>query len=291
MEDVKRFYDDVLKEINLRDGLHYKTLIQDTPAIGQYSPFYNYLSSLIYCNFQLLKIPVHKIVSDYLRMVNDMRRETAFFNQFGEYSCKSEKDAYEKFYSKGETMNYYINALMISQVLWIHHYKTLEYFDKNIKSYFGKNDKISVLDVGAGHGLYSSIIADTFVNYQKIDVFDISEASLSITEKLLGNDRIEYHKTKPIRKYDVIIMGEVIEHMDYPASALIGMAEMLTDEGVMWVSTPTNAPAIDHIHLFKSVNEVYDLLHECDLNEIEACVNRVNGTLTELVGVFCTKAW
>jgi len=39
-------------------------------------------------------------------------------------------------------------------------------------------------------------------------------------------------------KYDIIVMGDVIEHVPDPVSWMAKTAELLSDDGVLWISTP-----------------------------------------------------
>ena len=99
-------------------------------------------------------------------------------------------------------------------------------------------------------------------------------------------------------KYDLICLGEVLEHLDNPKSILLKLSEFLTPNGILWITTPTNSPAIDHVYLFKTKEEVFklirdanfDIISNCnffaeDMQEEEALFKKV----TNLVGVFCKK--
>ncbi len=61
-------------------------------------------------------------------------------------------------------------------------------------------------------------------------------------------------------KYDFITLGEVLEHVEEPAGLLIKLNTLLNDDGVLFFTTPTNAPAIDHIYLFNNVEEIRDIV-------------------------------
>ena len=125
----------------------------------------------------------------------------------------------------------------------------------------------SVLDIGPGHGFFSNIVIKNFPAIEKLDIVDISLESLEMTKKIIGSGegRINYlqkdifeHETE--EKYDLIIFGEVLEHLDEPVTVLKKLIKYLSPNGYLWLTTPTNAPAIDHIYLFRSKDEIVELL-------------------------------
>jgi 2-polyprenyl-3-methyl-5-hydroxy-6-metoxy-1,4-benzoquinol methylase len=145
------------------------------------------------------------------------------------------------------------------------------------------------LDIGSGHGLYSAMVQDIFPYYQKIDILDISESSLDFTKGMLGEDRVEYHKCNlldfnPPYKYDLVIMGEVVEHMDKPSTALRKVKTLLGN--VLFLTAPTNAPAIDHIYLFKEYGDVARLVNRMDVVIGTTEVLKASNGITELIGIF-----
>jgi len=179
------------------------------------------------------------------------------------------------------------------------------YFKENLKLYFRHNDEINILDVGPGHGFFSYLIKNTIPGFKRIDIVDISESSLIMTAEIIGkeNDRISYYHEDIFNfnssfKYDLIIIGEVIEHLDNPKEILKRLSDLLTDNGILWLTTPTNAPALDHVYLFRSKEDILNLIESSDLDVIDsfgyyaedvtdefAMKNKV----TQLIGAFCKK--
>ena len=93
-------------------------------------------------------------------------------------------------------------------------------------------------------------------------------------------------------------MGEVLEHLDKPQEILKKLARLLSENGVLWITTPTNSPALDHVYLFKTKEEIIELIEACDL-KVDSTVNdfaedvteevALERRITNLVGVFCKK--
>ncbi len=306
MSNASIFLKDILDNIKKADAFQYKKINGNIKELRKsYPSLFEELLELIYRYFKDGDYNANQVSADYLHMVNDMRKEGKFFYKTGEYYCKSQEDAYKNVYSNKEVMSYYMTALLISQVLWKHHFLTFVFFQEEISNLFPKNKQVSIFDVGPGHGFFSFLVKKEFPEYKKIDIVDISETSLEMAKKVLGYDgvKISYtlqdiFKHDGSKKYDLILLGEVIEHLDDPGAILKKMAALLKEDGVLWVTTPTNAPALDHVHLFENREEVLQLLQECGLspkkyfssfaeNVDEATA--LNLKVTNLVSVFCKK--
>ncbi|WP_310109294.1 class I SAM-dependent methyltransferase [Algoriphagus sp. 4150] len=235
-----------------------------------------------------------------------MRKESLYFYRYGKYRCANEAFAEENVYSKPDVMSYYMNALLVSQILWKHHFMMFDYFKKKIKIQFVGHANTTILDVGPGHGFFSFIIKKEFPDYQKIDIVDISETSLKKTRKVLGEDigKINYYRSnifdyQPLKNYDLIVLGEVLEHLDDPRKILFKLAEMLSSNGLIWITTPTNSPALDHVYLFKTIDEIKTLVKSSGLNVVDSChyysedvseKTALKNKITNLVGLFCKKS-
>lgn len=290
MENSVTFLSEVLKEIERTDTLHAKTLRQS--LIQMNCKDFNHLRDVIYDYFIKSGCTPIKVAHDYMLMVYDMRKEEQYFDIFGCYSCRTQKEAYKKFYSRPEIMDYYMNALMISQLLWKHHFEMLRFFRRFLNDFYTYGTDINerVLDIGAGHGLYSKIVQEELSDRSSLSVMDISKDSLKMAWTMLG-DKVNYiHddvcQRNAIEKYDFIILGEVLEHLDKPLQTLINVSSFLSDLGVLFITVPTNAPAIDHIYLFESEKEVLSLVAEAGLDVISSFTAKANSQ-TELVGIFC----
>lgn len=300
------FLNRIVGEINEKDKLHSKKISANLNYINEnYLDQLGELSSLVSAYFDKLQISPGKVAEDYLKMVNDYRREGIYFYRNGEYRCKNQDDAFRNVYSKTEVMSYYMNALLISQVLWKHHFRLFVYFREKIKTLFAGETRPGVLDVGPGHGFFSFLVMREFPAYEHLDIVDISETSLSMTKSIIGFDaeKINYFNKNVFdfdesNKYDLILLGEVIEHLDKPKDILVKLSHLLTKNGLLWITTPTNSPAIDHVYLFNSKDEVIDLMSDAglvvvdtvnfyaeDVDDETAKKNKV----TDLVGLFCKR--
>jgi len=55
----------------------------------------------------------------------------------------------------------------------------------------------------------------------------------------LNAETADFNEFESDRKWDVIIMGDVLEHVSDPDRALAKAESMLCDDGALWISTPS----------------------------------------------------
>jgi 2-polyprenyl-3-methyl-5-hydroxy-6-metoxy-1,4-benzoquinol methylase len=212
----------------------------------------------------------------YLQMIADFNFETIGFLETGNYSSSSFEEVNKRVYSDPKIMEYYMHGLLLSQFLFTHHYTVLLYFNRMID-----DQKLSItnyLEVGGGHGLYISEAIKLIGDKAEYDMVDISKSSLEIAEKMVSNPTVNYIHSdifdyNPARKYDFITMGEVLEHVEDPIALLQKLGELMSENGKLYITTPTNAPAIDHIYLFRNASEIRELIEKAGFTiQNELCV-------------------
>ena len=67
-------------------------------------------------------------------------------------------------------------------------------------------------------------------------------------------------------KFDAIVMGEVLEHVEKPDIFLEKITELSKKETFIFINTCINTPAIDHIYLFESIEDIETLFLRSGLN-------------------------
>ena len=298
------FLEELVAEIDKKDKLHSKKINGNIAYVKEHFPAQlDELLGLVKAYFKNLGLDSERIASDYLKMIKDMRTEGLYFYKHGKYRCDSQDIANEYVYSKPEVMTYYMNALLISQVMWKHHFNIFMYFQSHLKTLFKGYSTICILDIGPGHGFFSYLVKKEFPDYETIDIVDISDTSLEMTKKIIGFDgeKIKYTKINIFdyddsSKYDFIVLGEVLEHLDEPKQILIKLSKLLKPGGLLWITTPTNSPALDHVYLFKTKEEVLTLIADSGLVTVDSCnffaedmdeETALKTRITNLVGLFC----
>lgn len=202
-------------------------------------------------------------INSYLRFISDITQEYLFLLKTGKYSSKSFEEVNKKVYNNPEVMEYCIHGLLLSQYLWVHHNDIFIFFKKNLVNYLNKVE--SYLEVGAGHGLYISEAIDALKKGVNFDIVDLSPTSIDLAKKFIKNNKVNYILSdifdyKPQKKYDFITMGEVLEHVENPIALMEGVKSLLNEDGCLFMTTPANAPSIDHIYLFNNADEIREII-------------------------------
>ena len=208
----------------------------------------------------------------YLHMIDDMLEERVKFIREGKYSNTTFEDVEKRIYSNPAIMTYHMHGLVLAQFLWFDQYERLLFFTNNFKKYLPR--KNAYLEIGGGHGLYIDRAIDLVPEIEQFDMVDISQSSLDLAKGILANETINYSLKNIFdfsddEKYDFVTMGEVLEHVENPLSLLLKIADLLEDNGVCYITTPINAPMIDHIYLFNNETEIKDLFDSAGFEIIE----------------------
>jgi len=200
----------------------------------------------------------------FLRLQRSLEEHRAEFLRTGGYRNSSFEEVNRCVYSNPEIMQYHMHGLVFAQFLWPEQYRRFEFFASNLPRYSGIR---RYLEIGGGHALYVSeamrALPDTI-----FDLVDISPTSLEMAKGITPKTGIRYHlmdvfdfPDEPV--YDFITMGEVIEHVERPRDLLSKVRGLLAAGGSAYITTPANAPMIDHIYLFRNVQEIRDILTGC----------------------------
>jgi 2-polyprenyl-3-methyl-5-hydroxy-6-metoxy-1,4-benzoquinol methylase len=122
----------------------------------------------------------------------------------------------------------------------------------------------------------------------------VSDNDESVDTNMANNEIIAINKNT--NKYDFIVLGEVLEHLDEPKEILVKLSKLLKPGGLLWITTPTNAPALDHVYLFNTKEEVVTLINDSGLETVASCnyfaedmdeKTALKNKITNLVGLFC----
>lgn len=300
------YLDNVLEIIADKDVLQYKRILSSLKLCSIESPiFFNNFKSLIENYYLENNDSCELIAEDYLKMIRDYREGGVYFKKYNKYPCPNQEFANKHVYSNKSIMDYYMNALLVSQVFWEHHFKMFVFFDQLLDKYDLCNGNI--LEVGPGHGFFSYLIQSKRKNILSHSLLDISKTSLNMSKTVLKNivnlDKLIFIETdvfdyKVNNKFDFIILGEVLEHLDNPLLILNKLNSMLNNNGYIWITTPTNSPAIDHVYWFKNRKEILKLMKEANFEIIESSsflADKVDedfadkNLLTNLIGVLAKK--
>ena len=97
---------------------------------------------------------------------------------------------------------------------------------------------MSLFEVGIG--ACECMLAAREIGYEVFGI-DVIERHVEDAKNKYGLDAetVDFVEYESDRKWDVIIMGDVLEHVSDPDMALSKAESLLDDEGALWISTPT----------------------------------------------------
>lgn len=93
--------------------------------------------------------------------------------------------------------------------------RSYEYFKEDIKKYLIDRFDLesTILDVGAGEGTYYNLLGDYFKNIDAVEVFKPNIDNFRLNHKYRNVYWVNIKDFK-YSKYDIIIFGDIIEHLD-----------------------------------------------------------------------------
>ncbi|MEE9139717.1 MAG: class I SAM-dependent methyltransferase [Alphaproteobacteria bacterium] len=216
---------------------------------------------------------VDHMVACYLTVLDDTVNEQLYFAKERRYRHSSFSEVKDSVYFNESYMEKYMVGLAITSFLWPNH--------SDIRRFFLETMPLDVpgdyLEVGPGHG-YFFITAIRRSSFRSFTGIDISPTSITLTRRaveyfvpdraprvhLQEQDFLGEMEGTP--RFDAIVMGEVLEHVENPGTFLRRIGELARESSYVFLTTCINAPAIDHIHLFRNEREIRDLITKAGLS-------------------------
>jgi len=283
----------IVAMVTSRSGLQKKKILQELAA--READFFTEAEAFAdsyggYLDSQ--EIPLEYAVEAYLEMCRNMMKCQIEFMKTGCYTISEHGQAFAEVYDNPERMKSYMIGLAISQFLWRTHYEMYCCLRSAVKRFcpFAR----SYLEIGPGHGLFLKEAVANLPSAAEVVAVDISPVSMNITRSIMDYffpkaQRIDYRVGDMLLidaagHYDFITMGEVLEHVNYPDKLLKKLHTLLDRGGRAFVSTCVNAPAIDHVYHFSTVDEIRTLIDSCGfLIEEERVLPVENLPMSEIV--------
>jgi 2-polyprenyl-3-methyl-5-hydroxy-6-metoxy-1,4-benzoquinol methylase len=224
----------------------------------------------------------------YNTIVNDTLTEQFYFWKNDRYRYSKYSEVAEKVYLDASYMNKYMYGLALTAFLWPNHAQMYEFFKRT----FPLDKRGAYLEIGPGHGYYIRKAAE-LGDFDRLVGVDISPTSVAMTRDILAHSglatraeiRIIESNFLESREEDLtyacIVMGEVLEHVEEPAHFLTSIAER-SDAGThVFITTCVNAPAVDHIFLFRKTSDVDGLIQSCGFDIVDALNVPITGKTLE----------
>lgn len=104
-----------------------------------------------------------------------------------------------------------------------------------------------ILEIGIGNG---ALIATALEMNYDIDCIEIEEDVAQKISNLLECQIIccDFIDLPENKQYDILFMGDVLEHIDDPKKALKKAYKLLKNDGVLWISTPNYESSFNKLH-------------------------------------------
>ena len=213
------------------------------------------------------------VAESYNTIVNDSLREQIYFSKKGSYRHNKSSETYKLVYNNPGFMKRYMHGLALTTFAWPNHAAIHKFFVENLpRTIRGK-----YLEIGPGHGFYflQAIRLSSYTHFKGID---ISATSIELTRRIV-NYHLQQHEIaielvkedffdaeRNDEFFDAIVMGEVLEHVEDPLAFLERIRSLSHKKTFIFITTCINAPAIDHIYLFKNTEEVEDIIARANLH-------------------------
>jgi 2-polyprenyl-3-methyl-5-hydroxy-6-metoxy-1,4-benzoquinol methylase len=226
--------------------------------------------------------------ADYRWTCDRLREEEIFFHREGRYRLSTFAEANAEVYSRHDYMERYVHGLLLSQILWYNHIATFEMFLNRLLGAISR--PFDYLEVGPGHGLMVFFAAQSRWA-RNLEAWDVSAVSLRETEAALNTLNIAKSVTlaevniltaaPPRRKFDLIVISEVLEHLEDPGAALRFLRQILSPDGKIFINVPINSPSPDHIYLLSSPDEVKALIESAGFEILQTELFATQGRAVE----------
>ena len=188
------------------------------------------------------------------------------FAKTGEYKASDYDTVYKEVYSNETVMAQYLDGLLLTYVAWPNHYRLLNWYRD---AYLAKAKPGECLEIGPGHGWLAlwqlrSNAANRFLG------LDISPHSVAYSRSVLDAAKIDPSRWSVLERdaqkgieahpkpFDRVVIAEVIEHLAKPEIIVNAARERSHKDTLFFITTVVNIEAVDHIHLFRSLQEVRD---------------------------------
>ena len=227
-------------------------------------------SYIRFCNAQGVSLTY--LASCYDVIVKDTLCEQLYFQRHKCYRYATFDEVAHSVYFNDAYMRQYMYGLALTSYLWPNHRELHHFFVQHLP----REQRGAYLEIGPGHGIYM-VSAMRLSAYTVFEGLDLSPTSVALTDNLLGSGHFgEFNNYTVCQKdfladdhlrdsYDAIVMGEVLEHVESPSSFLKKIHALSHGETFIFITTPINAPAIDHIYLFDSLQSVEQIVSQSGL--------------------------
>lgn len=208
----------------------------------------------------------------YIAFCKYFVEERIHFVKTGTYRYTSLKET-STLYENYDYMHNYMIGLCMAIYMWQIQRKNMHFFVEACKE--DSHTSGRYLEIGPGHGEYFVAAMENTYFDEYIGI-DVSASSVKMSKTFVEyaiTDKKKYqilHKNffdySPREKFQGIVMGEVLEHVENPLQFLKKIYELADEDALIFLSTAINSPYPDHIYHFHNMNEIYELFRQSKLH-------------------------
>ena len=220
---------------------------------NDWGKYFKNVDGLIYLSLDFLKL-----------QVNLEKTRKYLYSSFKEV----EENIYSKTNQHEEGPNY-LWGLYFSEVFWKIHHNFFNFFLKNFVDQ--RQNHGTILEIPSGTGFFLSEFLRENPEWRGTGI-DLADTAIAISEMVLNANNIpkkSYNIIKKnfldfdaIEKFDRIICGEFLEHVEDPLKILMKLNSLLKENGKIFLTVAVWAAGIDHIYLYTNPQEVRDHTHQ-----------------------------
>lgn len=238
-------------------------------------------------------IPVEKQAEAYLNFIQETMAEQLYFRRNHCYRTNDYDKVCQATYMNNAYMSNYVIALSLTGCVWSNHIYTLRWYEEELKTVCA-NRADNYLEIGCGLGI-NLLRTMQMTNAAQYYSIDLSEKAVELCKALLvyadecgildGKNYVvkcaDFFEPQILDegRADIFTMFEVLEHVPNPDEMLERIKKMTTEYAQIFVSTAINSPMPDHIYLFRSVQDVVDMVESHGFmieNKICAAANNID---------------
>ena len=210
-------------------------------------------------------------VKDFIDLSREFIQLQVELEDTGKQHFSSHSEVNQEIYGNQEVMQKrYLKGIFLSQAFWINQHKTMNFFVDDFCP--NQNPKGKILEVPLGTGIFTYEFMKRNPNWN-IKGVDISESAVDFSKNLLNIRNLDHQgsvnlATKDVfhlseeNKFEKIICGCLLENFENPRDLLVKLKNLLAENGKLFLTSTAWAAGIDHIYLYKSVQEIREMLEE-----------------------------
>ncbi len=229
------------------------------------------------------------LAASYDQIVRDTLREQVFFRKHDRYRHARFSDVASQVYFDETYMSRYMHGLALTSFLWPNHAEIRRHFQRTLDAVPAAS-RGRYLEIGPGHGFYFTAAARA--GFDHVEGIDLSPTSVALTKRIVASGTFGRVERCIVREgdflsstfdgqFDMLVMGEVLEHVEDPRAFLRRLRELARPEATIYVTTCANSPAVDHIYLFRSADDVVRMAAEEGLHARDVLALPHHGTTLE----------